>query len=214
MRFEVHCGEPATRVGEYRWYGTVNGVGVGGTVNLPAGFGGRVLGEWPVSTTQYVTLGQQATGTQGLGGAASFSAYIFRATVPAAPSPVGVDQLTPTSARYRFSGNSNGGAAITGWQAQIATNSGFTTGVQTVSSNGTTTFNNLTPATRYYFRARGSNSVGWGPWSSSVNAMTESGAYVSVNGKWVPVPINWSNGSTWKPLAPLVSNGTTWVKPT
>ena len=46
----------------------------------------------------------------------------------------------PASARYRFSGNSNNGSAITGWEAQIATNAAFTTGVQTVASSGTTTF--------------------------------------------------------------------------
>ncbi|MFJ6534410.1 hypothetical protein [Microbacterium sp. NPDC091662] len=43
--------------------------------------------------------------------------------------------------------------------------------------------------------------------------MTESGAYVSVNGAWVPVPFNYSDGSTWTPLAPQVSNGTAWVRP-
>ena len=177
------------------------------------GFGGRELGAWHVGYTQYVTLGQQATGTQGLGGAASFSAYIFRPTPPGAPVPVGVDQATPTSLRYRFSGTTDGGSAITGWQAQIATDPGFSQNVQTVNSNGTTTFSGLDPSTTYNVRSRGSNAVGWGGWSATASGSTESGAYASVNGAWVPVPFNWSNGSAWTPLAPLASNGTAWVRP-
>lgn len=170
VSFYVLASDPQTWVGSYRWYGTVNGVAVGGTINLPQGFGSRLLGQWPVSTTQYVTIGQHATGTSGLGGAASFNTYIFRPTVPSPPSPIGVDQITATSARYRFSGNSNGGSAILEWQAQTATNAAFTANVKTSSSSGTTTFTGLLPGNTYYFRARGRNAVGWSGWSSVISA--------------------------------------------
>jgi len=128
--------------------------------------------------------------------------------VPGAPNPIGVDELTPTSARYRFSGTTDGGSGITGWQAQIATDASFTQNVQTVASNGTTTFANLTPATVYYFRSRGANGVGWGHWSAVVSGMTASGAYVSLNGAWVPVPVYVSDGSApWIVPEMLTSDG-------
>lgn len=132
------------------------------------------------------------------------------ANVPPAPNNLRADQVTPTSMRVRFSSTGTGGSAITGWQVQRATNSAFTTGVVTVASDGTTTLTGLTPASRYYFRARGRNAVGWGAWSSIGSGVTASGAYASINGVWVPVPINYSNGSSWTPLAPLASDGTTW----
>lgn len=132
---------------------------------------------------------------------------------PAAPTPIGFDQIMPTSMRYRFSANSDNGAAVEEWQAQIATNSAFTTGVQTVSSSGTTTFTNLTPATTYYARSRGRNVAGWGAWSLTLSAMTASGAYVSLNGSWLPVPVYVSDGTNWNVAELQVSNGTSWVEP-
>lgn len=105
-----------------------------------------------------------------------FGGSVYSPWVPQAPTPVGIDQLTPTSARYRFSGNGANGSGIDAWQAQIATDAAFTQNVQTVGSGGTTTFTDLTPATRYYFRSRGHNGVGWGYWSSTLSDLTASGA--------------------------------------
>lgn len=170
VRFYVLCSDPQTFINGYRWYGTVNGVAVGGTINLPKGFGSRLLGEWYVGSTQYVNIGQQATGTSGLGGAASFNTYIFRPTAPPAPSSVGVDEITATSARYRFSGNGDGGSGIIEWQAWAATDAAFTQNVQAVSSNGTTTFTSLLPGNTYYFRSRGRNAVGWSGFSNTISA--------------------------------------------
>lgn len=131
---------------------------------------------------------------------------------PQAPTSVAVDQITPTSARYRFSGNSDNGSPIATYQAQVATNPTFTQGVQTVSTGlgGLATFTDLTPATRYYFRSRGQNGIGWGPWSNTGSAATASGAYVSRNGVWVPVPVYVSNGSSWVVPELLISNGSAW----
>lgn len=216
IRFYLSQGDPATFIGSpgANWSGVVNGVSVGGKWTWGSGGGTRLIaGPWAVGSSQTVSFSIGSTGTQGFGGGNTAYASVFRPTPPGAPVSVGVDQATPTSLRYRFSGTTTGGSAITGWQAQIATNAAFTTGVQTVSSSGTTTFNNLTPATKYYFRSRGSNAVGWSGWSNTASGTTESGAYASVNGKWVPVPVNWSNGSAWTALAPLASNGTAWVRP-
>lgn len=132
------------------------------------------------------------------------------ATTPPAPTSVSIDQLMPTSVRYTFTGNGDGGAGVDQWQAQIASDSAFTQNLQTVTSGGTTTFTGLTPGTTYYCRARGHNAVGWGAWANTINAMTASGAYVSVNGVWVAVPVYVSDGANWQAPRVQVSNGTSW----
>lgn len=171
VRFYVLCGDPATRVGEYRWYGTVNGVGVGGTVNLPAGFGIRELGGWHVGYSQTVSIGQQATGTQGLGGAAGpFYVGIGRATVPQPPTGVSVDSATATSLRYVFSGNENGGSGILEWQIGYGTSP--TTVQYTVGSSGTSVVGGLAEHTTWYFWSRGRNAVGWSGWSNRLQGNT------------------------------------------
>ena len=106
VRFYVLCGDPATNIQFYKWYGTVNGVSVGGTVDLNAGFGSKLLGEWVVSTSQTVKLGQQATGTQGLGGAASFTAAISR-PLPNAPTGVQVTRVSDSQHTLNWSRTSS-----------------------------------------------------------------------------------------------------------
>lgn len=128
---------------------------------------------------------------------------------PQAPTPIGVDQATPTSLRYRFSGNGDNGSGVVEWQAQASLSPSFTNPV-TFSSNGTSTFTLLSPATVHYFRSRGRNAIGWGPWSNTISGMTESGAYVSKNGVWVGVPVYVSNGTSWVLPELLVSDGTNW----
>ena len=141
-------------------------------------------------------------------GSASPSGKVV-AVGPPAPSIIGIDQITPDSLRFRFASAGDGGAPLLGWQAQIATNPSFT-GATTVSSTGTTTFSGLTPATTYYCRARGRNQIGYGPWSTVVSAMTASGAYVSLNGAWVPVPLLVSDGAAWRTPELFVSDGSAW----
>lgn len=111
----------------------------------------------------------------GLGSANAGSGVKAAARIPkppGAPVPVRVDQVTPTSMRYQFSGTTDGGSPITGWQAQIARDAAFTQGVQTVSSSGTTTFSNLQPATNHFMRSRGINGRGPGAWSVTTQQAT------------------------------------------
>lgn len=199
VRFYVINNSGSTYTGAYDWFGTVNGVGVGGRISI-SGAGTYLLGAWGVSYTQNVRIGQQDTGTWGLGGFAQFDTYIFRPTVPSAPSPIGIDQITATSMRYRFSGNSDGGSGILEWQAQTATNSGFSANVQTVSSSGTTTFTGLLPGNTYYARSRGRNGVGWGPWSSVISA------YVGLP---APTLKTWTQNSTGGLVATWTAPSTT-----
>jgi hypothetical protein len=141
------------------------------------GFGSRLVGSWAVSYSQTVTFNIGASGTSGLGGPTSVALAVSRATVPAAPTNLGIDQVGPTYFRHRFAGNSNGGSAIIEWQSQVATNAAFTTGVQTQQhpTSGIYQWTNRTPGTVYYARARGRNAVGWGAWSTVTSARTLSG---------------------------------------
>lgn len=121
-----------------------------------------------IAASQSVAFAIGNTGTWGLGAGGELWGAIGRATAPAAPTAIAVDQATATSLRFRFSGNSNGGAPILQWQAQVSAASNFSNPV-TITSTGTSVFTGLQPDRLYYFRARGRNSVDWGPWST-VNA--------------------------------------------
>jgi hypothetical protein len=86
------------------------------------------------------------------------------ADLPAAPTPIALDSATQTTARYRFSGNDDGGAPIDQWQVGYGTDPN---NVQTtIAANGDTTLTGLTRNTTYYVWSRGHNVQGWGPWSA------------------------------------------------
>ena len=109
----------------------------------------------------------------------SSGAFVFfaagTATTPPAPSPVAgtPDQITPTSMRYRFSGNGDGGSGIIRWEYQYSTTPGFTSGNSAViTGDGTEDVSGLTPNTTYYFRSRGVNAVGNGAWSATSQGTT------------------------------------------
>lgn len=122
-----------------------------------------------------VNGGIGATGTQGLGGPTSVGERTYTAAripkAPDAPTNGLLDQITPTTMRYRFTGQGDGGSSVLEWQAQASLSSSFTSPI-TVTSTGTTTFTGLAPGNRYYFRARGRNAVGWGAWGAAANALT------------------------------------------
>lgn len=127
----------------------------------------------------YVGASINASGE--LFGVANAAATFVTDRIPKPPgptNPVGISQIGPTSMVYAFNGGSDGGSAITSWQIQYATNAGFTTGVVTITSPGTSTLTPLTPGTQYWVRSRGNNAVGSGPWSGASTAQTLSGAFV------------------------------------
>lgn len=95
------------------------------------------------------------------------------ASTPGAPNPVGIDQITPTSMRYRFSGTTDGGSPIIRWEYQYSTSSNFSSGNSAIlTGSGTENVSGLTPNTTYYFRSRGVNAVGNGAWSATSSAST------------------------------------------
>ncbi|MGN7976534.1 fibronectin type III domain-containing protein [Microbacterium sp. 22195] len=197
--------------------GSVDGVGTFGSHSaspfLPSGSTGWNDGPFYIDipmggALRTVTLRQALRyGNVNSDGTAAFSI----AWTPGAPIGLGVDQIGPTSARYRFSGTTDNGSAITGWQAQCATNTAFTTDVQTVASNGTTTFTGLRPGATYYFRSRGSNGIGWGAWSSVQSATTLSGFRIWNGTAWVNSELRAWDGEKWTLCELYAHDGEKWT---
>lgn len=132
--------------------------------------------------------------------------------VPAAPTPLSVDEATPTGFKYRFSGGSNNGSAILRWESQVATDAAFTQNVKSMSdpSSGTHIYTGLLPGQVYYARSRGVNSIGNGAWSSSLSIRTLSGAYVRRGNTWKPVEVLVYRSGQWKPAEIFIYKDGAW----
>ncbi|MCE4024659.1 fibronectin type III domain-containing protein [Microbacterium sp. Au-Mic1] len=208
----VRCSDPATNDGGYQWGGVVNGVGVGGTVSLGAGFGSRLLGAWTVTTSQNVTISQYNTGTYGLGGAASFTDFVFRSTVPATPGAPVASELGPTSMRLTWTIPGNGGSSIDQMLLRRSTDPAFGTYTDFPQSAGATTavVSGLTPGTKYYWRVYAHNARGYSASSAITNATTLSG-FKHWNGTtWQPTILRAWDGTQWKVCQLKAWDGTTW----
>lgn len=231
VRFYVLCSDPQTNTGGYRWYGTVNGVSVGGTISLPSGFGSRLLGEWVVSSSQTVTLGQYATGTQGLGGAASVSATITRVFPPSAPGAPAVSLIDTDQATFTWSASSPNGDAIDDYGVYVSAND-FASHTYQAWIGTARSFRlpagTLAPGTPYKVRIRARNSAGAGPYSSAVAFWSEPSAPTGLAVARVSDSqhtLTWSNpqaattvvvqrstgDGAWQTLATLTGNLTTFT---
>jgi len=93
-------------------------------------------------------------------------------TLPNAPgAPTGLAIASSSTTQISVSWNSVSGS--TGYELQIATNSTFTTGLQTFTPTGTSqTVNSLTAGTTYYARVLSKNSGGNSAWSGTVSGPT------------------------------------------
>lgn len=138
--------------------------------------------------------------------AKGYSAWSGRRTVttyrvPDAPDPVEETLITQTTMHTRFTGNGNGGTAVTQWELGYGTDPN--TPLISVASTGTIDISGLLPGTIYYFWARGLNSVGWSPYSARTTAKTIAGARILVANFMGP-------GSTWTDAVPYVNVAGVW----
>lgn len=175
VRFYVRCTDGATRNSNYTWFGNINGVPVSGSQNLTAGFYERLLWAGPVTSSLQVQFAQNATGTQGLGGASNYvTAYISRASVPPAPAHLGYTNITRTSFTLNFVNQGTGNLPISYWESVIAEDANFTVGVRymTHAFSGQHTYIDLDPRKRYWGAARGFNALGGGPYSATLTCDT------------------------------------------
>lgn len=187
IQFFIRSGLSSTFVGspgfalQGYWNGTWNSLS--NLANYSGTTDWRHVGTITITNNQTIGFRMpNASGTSGFGGPHTMYRDVTRATVPAAPTMLSPDTIGHTSARIRFSGNSNGGSSILEWQIGYGTSS--TTVQFTVGSSGTTTVSGLSIGTTWYFWARGRNAVGWGPWSSRVSVRTLSSGRVRVVGTW------------------------------
>lgn len=217
LRIDKHPGWSTHSFNTSSWSLVIGGQAAGGTFTYDfRSSSSKALGSGAFgfyhSPDGSLTVGASAScSADGSGGATAGGplGLTFIPKPPAAPTAVRIDAIGPTSMRFVFSGNGNGGAAVDQWQAQYSTTPGFATGV-TFPSNGSTPASGLTPGTDYYFRARGHNSAGWGQWSGTLSARTLSGGYISDGTSWRPVEIFVGDGTSWKPALVQIGTGTTW----
>jgi hypothetical protein len=113
----------------------------------------------------------------------------------------------------------SGGAAVSGYRIQRARNSGFSTGLSTVDSAGSTIMTGLTPGQTYYLRVTARNTVTntasklGGPWSSTytITMPDPAGAgRIYSGGSFVSAAVRRWNGSSWADAEGRRYNGSTW----
>lgn len=130
------------------------------------------------AATTYYVRGRAHNGV-GYSSYTSTKSFTTGATVPGAPTGVGNNSVTQSTANITWTPpGSTGGSAITGYQIQRATDSGFTTNVFTADDPDDVSpyaVSSMAPATTYWFRVRAVNGVGAGAWSSSTSLTTLTG---------------------------------------
>ena len=132
---------------------------------------------------------------------------------PGAPgTPVLTDAL-PTSIDAAWTAPAdNGGASITNYQVQVATDSGFSSVVKTVNAGASlsTTITDLTPGIEYWVRVRATNSVGYGSYSSSASEETLAGGRVWDGSAWRNCKVWAWDGSQWRLCRVRAWDGSAW----
>lgn len=101
---------------------------------------------------------------------------------PDVPGVVTFSELQQRSVKVSFIDGDNNGTAITGRQVGYSLTTGNPTNLVTYS--GPTTITGLQPATKYYFRSRTQNSIGWSNWGPTSEVTTLAGVRINVNGVW------------------------------
>lgn len=94
------------------------------------------------------------------------------ATRPQAPTNVGLDRITATGMRYRFSGNWDGGSPILRYEYQCAETSAMNVPWASTGMSGEVIRNDLKPGQPHFWRARAVNAIGVSDPSPIISAST------------------------------------------
>lgn len=176
------------------------------------GVGSVVVWSGNITVTTAISFTMAATGTQGLGGPATVSATIYRATVPSAVQNLNITNVKATTLQVNFSAPaSNGGASIDYYLIRIGTNNPPTTGSYTdKTGNSGTVLTGLSPGVQYYVTVYAHNSAGYSTLATPVAVRTLGPFWVKVDGVWkLAQPYVKVNGA-WKLAAPFVKVGGVW----
>lgn len=133
--------------------------------------------------------------------------------VPSAPASVTTSRTARSVTVTVGASATNGGTAITNYYVQYSTDSGSTWSTAQVVSGGLYTYNNLTPALTYVFRAYSTNAVGSSATTSSSSLFVPAGGkrYDGTSFTSTTVAKRWS-GSAWVDLTTAKRwNGSAWV---
>lgn len=161
-----------------------------------------------LGATTYIRV--RAKNSQGEG---SYSSSINYA-VPNVPSAPGTPTLTATppftiGVEYTAP-SSDGGASVTEYEIEYATNSSFTSSNKVSVTGLTTTLTNLTPGATYWVRIAAKNSQGTGAYSSAASAMLYAGPRINVNGTWKNSVAYINVNGVWKIAIPYVNVNGVW----
>lgn len=191
---------------EVRYYGEGYGSWTGGTQSWSLSGFAVTSGTWEMKEADryktYIVLGSgrftkghnaagnlaagtmTATITTNHSSVGSGSASVSSGTPPRIPktpsAPAAPTSVNPSATGVTFNRSApsdNGGSSITDYDFQIASNSNFSTVVQSWSSTSASqSRSGLTRATDYWVRYRAENAVGVSSWSSAVKFTTDSRA--------------------------------------
>jgi len=120
---------------------------------------------------------------------------------PSVPGLVSLSQITQVSMVASFTDADSGSSPILERQIGYSTTT-VTPPTVTVGYTGPTTVTGLLPGTKYYWRSRTRNSVGWSAWSATTTATTIAGAFVKVSGVWKPAVPYVKVAGVWKVARP------------
>lgn len=210
VEFWIYVGWSGTSWGSVGWsWSSPNGSG-SGSFGYPGGLAWVKVGTITVTSNGNVSWTVNSTGTSEFRGPHTQTVYISRATVPQAPTMIGIDQETHQSFRVRFSGNGDGGSGILEWQVGYGQSPSSVQ--QSVGSGGTSTINtSYMPGTKVYAWARGRNAVGWGPWSARADGDFLPGIKVKVGGVWKDAIPYVKVGGIWMPVVVYIKKAGAWT---
>lgn len=167
VEFWIKAGTQ-TRDSNMPWGYTINGVtNNSNAFNFTTSGIYQRVGSWNVTTEQTVTFRLFATGTLGLGGPTTLSAFIDRTRTPDAPTAPTIGDIWSTGANLWFQDGPNGGSPITSRQIGYGTYEWYPNTIVNADPGGPWgTITGLTPGTTYWTWARTINAEGYGTWST------------------------------------------------
>ena len=173
-----------------------------------------------VIESKYATLFYVRVRAQNAIGYSAYSAVqsiTTGANAPAAPTIGTVSAIGPLGATVSWSAPStDNGSAVTGYALQVATDSGFTSIVQTAApTDSPYTIAGLSPSTTYYVRVAAQNAIGSSSYSDAVSFLTLPSVRVpnADATAWVDAIVYMVSGGSWVPMQIKTpsTDGTTWV---